>query len=331
MTDRSIRLHVFCSVKGGVGKSTLATVCAKLLRGIGRVPLLIDCDLMGTSLADGLELRAPDATQKADGSLDLDAPPTGRFLSVNETRARRAERRTAMQTEERWRNHPHPPPFVNDILNHAFGYEKAARVDALIWRHQRDDGVLYLPSSSTYDDVIESAAWFYGEEFDWARALLRTLGALPSQIPTLTDVVLDLPPGVWGFPHEILDLVSMLLDPAKSLPEDYPPMGGVRWEPNPFLVTSCDPNDLVPALEYIARHQDVVPNLKPVVNRRVQAPNAVRALARSRLGSILSIAGIEETIAFVDHVPTLAKVFWEGDLDMVDVPHDLIETLRLGG
>nr|WP_275939247.1 hypothetical protein [Polyangium spumosum] len=323
-------MHVFCSVKGGVGKSTLATVCAKLLCGLGRVPLLIDCDLLGTSLADGLELRAPDVTLQTDGSLDLDALPTGRFFSVNETRALRAARRTAMQTEERWRYFPHPPPFVNDVLNHAFGYEHAARVDALVWKHQREDGVLYLPSSSTYDDVVESAAWFYGEEFDWARALLRTLGALPSQIPSLTDVVLDLPTGVWGFPHEVLDLVSMLLEPTKKLPNDYPSMGGVRWEPNPFLVTSCDTNDLVPALEYIARHHDIVPNLKPVVNRRVRAPNAVRALARSRLGSISSLAGIEETIAFVDHVPTLANVFWEGDVDMAHVPHDLVETLRLG-
>ena len=37
MTPRKITLHVFCSAKGGVGKSTLAVTCAKLLAETGTV------------------------------------------------------------------------------------------------------------------------------------------------------------------------------------------------------------------------------------------------------------------------------------------------------
>ncbi|CAN91075.1 hypothetical protein predicted by Glimmer/Critica [Sorangium cellulosum So ce56] len=332
MSRRTIHLHTFCSVKGGVGKSTLAIVCAKLLDRPGRVPVLVDCDLTGTSIADGLRLRAPAVTLLDDGSIDLEALPTGELLTVEETRARRAQRRDALRREgQTWKDRPHPPPYLNDPLNYAFLTKRPARVDALLWRHERDkDGVLYLPSSSTHDDVIQSVEWFFGQPFDWARSLAWTLDGLAQQMPALTDVVVDLPPGIWGFPHEALVLVSTLLR-EEPMPDDYPPWhaGPIQWEPNPFLVTSRDPNDILPALEYVARQRARVPTLKPVVNRDTEGLNALRSMARARVGPLLEATGLHETLERVGEMSGLARLFWDGDVRVDEVPPEVRKTLRL--
>ncbi len=334
MSERTIRLHTFCSVKGGVGKTSLAIACAKILAAQGRVPVLIDCDLTGTSLADGLDLRAPKAKLHEDGSIDLEAEPTGNDLyTVAESRRMRARRRFALQTDEKWKDHPHPPPFFNDPLNFAYANKRAPRIDGMIWRHERNDGVLYLPSSSTYDDMTQSLEWFFGEAFDFARAFAINLDALAKQIPSLTDVVVDLPPGIWGFPHYVLDLVSMLhYQDEEPLPEDYAVMraGAIRWVPNPFLVTSRDPNDLVPALEYIAMHQYRLPLLRPLVNRTIVGISAVRKVVEERLGPMVSLARLDEKMVVVDHLQPLANIFVNGDVDIALLPQSVLNVLRLG-
>lgn len=331
MNRRTIRLHTFCSVKGGVGKSTLATACAKILAARGRVPVLVDCDLTGTSLADGLRLRAPAVTLLEDGSIDLEAPPTGELLTVEQTRALRAQRRDALRRDaQTWKDRPHPPPYLNDPLNYAFLTKQPARVDALLWRHERDDGVLYLPSSSTHDDVIQSVEWFFGQPFDWARSFAWTLDGLAQQVPALSDVVVDLPPGIWGFPHETLVLVSTLLH-EEPMPDDYPPWhaGPIRWAPNPFLVTSRDPNDIVPALEYVARQRARVPILKPIVNRDTEGLKALRSMARARVGPLLEAAGLHETLERVAEISSLARLFWDGDAPVDEALREVRKTLRL--
>lgn len=331
MRERTIRLHTFCSVKGGVGKSTLATVCAKLLAAHGRVPVLVDCDLTGTSLADGLRLRAPVVVEHEDGSIDLEAPPTGVLLSLEETRSRRMLRRDALRRDgERWKDRPPPPPYLNDPLNYAFLMKRPARVDALLWQHERDDGVLYLPSSSTHDDVVQSVEWFFGQPFDWARSFAWTLDGLARQLPALTDVVVDLPPGIWGFSHEALVIVSTLLL-GEQMPEDYPPwnVGPIRWAPNPFLVMSRDPNDILPALEYVARQRAKVPTLKPLVNRDSEGINAIRAMTKSRIGPVLEATGLHETLERVGEMSALARLFWEGDVVLDDALRSVWKTLRL--
>src|SRR5262245_46570481 len=50
MQRREVTLHAFSSIKGGVGKSTLAVVAANLLARRGRRCLVVDVDLIGTSL-----------------------------------------------------------------------------------------------------------------------------------------------------------------------------------------------------------------------------------------------------------------------------------------
>jgi hypothetical protein len=331
MSDRAIRLHAFFSVKGGVGKSTLATVCAKIQAAKGRVPVLIDCDLTGTSIADGLRLRAPKVALHPDGSIDLEAAPTGEpCYSVVESWRLRAARRARLQTDEKPQDQPQPPPYLNDALNHVFVTETPARVDALLWLQEREDGVLYLPSSSAHGDVVQSIEWLYGEPFDWARSLVLTLDHLAQQMPALTDVVLDLPPGIWGLSHETLVLMSVLFH-GTPLPADYPPWhaGPVRWLPNPFMVMTRDPNDFVPALEYVARHTFKIPTLKPIVNRVNEGLAELRGVARERLGPILGAAGLEEKLDKVDLIDALAKLFWDGDIASDSVPRAVMKTLRL--
>ncbi|MFS8068808.1 MAG: P-loop NTPase [Byssovorax sp.] len=332
MSERTIHLHTFGSVKGGVGKSTLATVCAKLLARRGRVPVLVDCDLTGTSLADGLRLCAPVVAEHEDGAIDLEAPPTGEMLSLDETRSRRTARRDALRRDgEKWKDRPRPPPYFNDPLNYTFLTKRPARVDALLWKHEREDGVLYLPSSSTHDDVVQSVEWFFGEPFDWARSFAWTLDGLAQQMPTLTDVVVDLPPGIWGFSHEALVIVSTLLL-GEPMPDDYPPwhVGSIRWVPNPFLVMSRDPNDIVPALEYVALQRAKVSTLKPLVNRDTEGMNAIRAMAKSRIGPVLEATGLHETLGLVSEMSALARLFWEGDVTLdKEARRNVSKTLRL--
>jgi Mrp family chromosome partitioning ATPase len=63
MPPRTIGLHVFCSAKGGVGKSTLAVAAAKLLADRGRTCVLVDADLTGTPSARRRWCSTPTATR----------------------------------------------------------------------------------------------------------------------------------------------------------------------------------------------------------------------------------------------------------------------------
>lgn len=327
MKDRTITLHTFASVKGGVGKSTLATACAKLLAAQKRVPVLVDCDLTGTSIADGLRLKAPRVTLLADGSIDLEAEPTEEWFSVEETRRLRARRR-----DTKWEKHGPPPPYLNDVLNRVLEGEKPVRVDSVLWQHEKEDGVFYLPSSSVHQDMIDSIAWYNDRDpFEWATCLLWSLDYLTQQNLYITDIVLDLPPGTWGFSHEAMVVVSTL-QRGDVLPKGYPPWneGFTGWETNPFLVTSGDASDLLPALEYIGRRQgNMVHPPKPLANRDTRGLNLVRGLCRELLGPALAAAGLELFIDLVPEISELSKIFKVGDMPLNEDTIKLREVLRL--
>jgi hypothetical protein len=329
--SRTISLYAFCSIKGGVGKSTLAVASAKLLATQeGRVPLLIDADLTGTSLADGLLLKAPVVPLRPDGALDLDAPPTGKLHTLEETWRLRSARKNAS-----WQDRAPPPAYLNDALNYQ-GAEggQECRVEGMLWRHERADGVLYLPSSPFKRDVALSLGWLYGEDpFRWICRLTWVLDALIERLPSLSDIVVDLPPGVWegGFTHELLVLASML-SRREALPEGYPAWESSRihWQVTPFLVTTPDWNDLLPALEYTAAHSALLPTLRPVVNRTgSESPVELRARLRRRLDPALANLGIDEQLAHVDELGrSLGQVFRAGDLPLNDELQSL--STRLG-
>lgn len=82
---RTVSLHAFCSTKGGVGKSTLAVAWTELLRVDGRRCVLLDADLTGSSLADGLDLCSPAAGRPrgARGGRAMSALPAARYAGVH--------------------------------------------------------------------------------------------------------------------------------------------------------------------------------------------------------------------------------------------------------
>lgn len=333
---RALGLHVFCSVKGGVGKSTLAVVTGKLLASLGRVPVVVDLDMLGASLADGLSLRAP-RVETRDGLLNLEAPPSGEWASVAETRDLRDERKSWMERRgagvETLTSAP-PPVFLNDAFFYPVpmpGHDCC--IGAFLWHHEREDGVGYLPSSPLREDARRSAPFSLGAAggFAWVRRLAWILDALLEQRRDVTDIVIDLPPGTWGFAHEIL-VFSGTLGRHKHLPSGYP-----RWHEtlnvrvNPFIVTSRDRSDHVLALEYLASVRSHVPGLRPLLNRAYEGVDALRRRVRDGLHPALRDLGIEQLLVAVPTLPSsLGQIFVDGDVAVRDRERDaLIEMLRL--
>jgi hypothetical protein len=306
---RKITLHVFCSVKGGVGKSTLATTCAKLLAIKGRVPLLIDADMTGTSLADGLRLCAPKTALRADGTVDVEAAPTGEFFTREEVVRLRRLRRDEKQKKGL------PPAYLNDALRpyleSKLDYAGEIRVDALFWRHETDDGVWYLPSSALVQDLVESIGWYSLEVFDFMGAMTVLLETVSLQWPELTDVVIDVPPGLFGFGAEMMAMASMLM--RGGLPEGYPDFktGPAVWDARAFLVTTPDNNDVLPVYEYMAQNITKLLDAKILLNKNTTVPPRPEDVIGPTLGALIDPKRIEK-IAFLPQ--TLGRIFVDGDL-----------------
>ncbi|MBK9262627.1 MAG: P-loop NTPase [Polyangiaceae bacterium] len=330
MNDRRVHFHVFCSVKGGVGKSTLAVAMAKLLAARGRVPVLIDVDLTGSSLADGLALCAPKMTECVDGSMDLDAPPTGAFLSHAETVNKRHARKLWMLEE------PPAPPYLNDALLYQVRVpHRDCRVDAMLWSHERPDGVLYLPSSPLRKDVEDSSMLLHGNEhFKWVRRAAWVLEALLSLRKDITDVVLDMPPGMVGFTHQIIGYLDMLAA-GEALTEDFPDLTvpGILASVQIFLLTTPDWNALLPTLEDVASAAMYYPalHLRPIVNRTnfTALSDIQRALRQRELDPALRDLGLEEKLEAVDEGSTLGEIFRRRDLVMTSKEAARLENILL--
>ncbi|WP_437663268.1 P-loop NTPase [Sorangium sp. So ce1182] len=322
MEHRTITLHAFCSAKGGVGKSTLAVACARLLADSGRRCVLIDADLTGSSIADGLRLCAP---ERPGGPLDLGAPGTGRYLTRAETvQARNARKNVA------WEETPPAPPFFNDILR--YGNEDSAEccIEGLLWKHEDEDGVQYLPSSPLRKDVLTALGWlYYEEQFAWLQRLTWLLDGMRQQMPDLRDVVIDLPPGLFGFAHETLALLSSLRS-RTPLPSGFPALnaGGTEWEGNPFLVTTQDRNDVVLALEYYLAHRDKLPHLTILLNRYTEGAAAgLSETIQEHFGAAL---GLDALLRWrVSEAATLREVFTSGRLRITEEARTLRAALQL--
>lgn len=321
-------LWAFCSAKGGVGKSTLAVATAKILAAQGRKCMLVDADLTGTSLSDGLRLCAPKVWRRADGEMDLDREPDG-YLSREETLAARNKRMFAGPDAVR-----EPPPFLNDVLV----YRRDTMVPrepfqecllrSVLWRHEKEDGVLYLPSSPAERDVDTALGWLYLESrHTWIGRMTWIFEAARTQIPELTDIVLDLPPGLFGFADEALELLAHI-DSKEPMPEGYPPeMAGStgHWGVRPFLVTTPDRNDLGVALSYYMRRRKDFPRLTPVLNRGDEAPEEIAKAVRGQFGVLFDASDLRR----VGTTAELSVLFrGAGDLDVARVPR-LVEALAL--
>ncbi|MBI4954098.1 MAG: ParA family protein [Myxococcales bacterium] len=340
MSSRLLTLHTFASVKGGVGKSTLAIACAKLLaapRDAGRHPVLIDCDQTGTSLADGLRLLPPVLARSPDGAPVLEAPPTGEHHRPSPDEPERPAWRAAFSGRGRARQ-PFDPPFLNDVMHQSVDSEGTLRVDAMLWRHEQDDGVRYLPSSPLDTDLADALRWIEGEHDgwgEWAQRLAWGIDRLIRHDSAVTDVILDLPPGVWGIGHEVHALANTLAH-GHSLPAGYPEgwnTDELRWRVNPFLVTSPDRQALLSALDYLGFCLRPVPGfrgLRPLVNRTTEAPEHIRRRARLLSGDLRAQLGLDELLVLVSEMETtLGRVFLDGDLGVDEKVLELRGVLRL--
>src|SRR5690606_18456218 len=144
-----------------------------------------------------------------EGTMDLSRVSPAGFHTASETRTLRSVRRGTSQREP-----APPPPYLNDVL----AYDPEIRAEAALWSAPQPDGVLYLPSSALDDDVNELPTWWPGpRRFEWVQRFTWLLDGLLCAVPAITDFIVDLPPGVWGFTHELMVLISTL-SASKPLP-----------------------------------------------------------------------------------------------------------------
>lgn len=185
-----LTIHAYASVKGGVGKSSLAVVSALHLARQGRGVVILDADLTGSSLGDGLALRAPRVTLNKDGVPDLSEKPTGEFLTWEETKAARQKRLYSLYSGCL------PPPYLNDVLALQSQERGECTLGSVLWQHADEPRLRVLPSSSLRKDVLVALGWIYREEhLRFGYRMGHILYALLKQIEGLDDIVIDLPPG----------------------------------------------------------------------------------------------------------------------------------------
>lgn len=312
-TQRTITLYAFASAKGGVGKSTLAVACATTLARQGRRVAVLDADMTGSSLADGLDLVAPVLDVGAGGGLDLLAPATGRWYGRQETW------RLIDAREDTEAGDPAEPPIV--FLNDALRVQTeegpvACRMDALAWRREGgDERIAWYPSSPLERDQKLDLAWLYEETYwEWTARLAWLLRALADQVPDLTAAVVDLPPGLFGFTHGVM---TFLNDVARRgpLPPAFPAFETERttWRVRPYLVTSEDHNDLYVAVRSYVKLRPQFPDLLAVVNRARGGAAELRAAVRRRFAARHGDLGVERDFRLLDEMPDLlGRVFVDG-------------------
>lgn len=312
MTERSIRLHAFASTKGGVGKSTLAIAAAHWIAiKAGRgTPVVIDLDLTGSSLGDGLGLLAPNVETDDDGRFAFDAPAHG-WLPYSETRRRRHER-SRLSTGGGLSF----LPYANDVLL----ANQATNVGSWLWRDDNDSPIRYLPSSSLAIDIERSTRVLVGTPGpDWRDALISTIVEIADAHPGVTDMILDLPPGTWGFAHAALAALRAL---------EMTDYGGIDWSTNAILIASADWNALVPTLEYLVRNRRrLATEMRPVVNRSTETPERVRTRARQALDPVLAKLDPQNLLFFLDEIRDLRSVFRGGQV--VPDALNIADVLRL--
>jgi hypothetical protein len=307
-TKRAITVHAFSSAKGGVGKSSLAVAAAHIvaLQPGDRRSLVIDCDLTGSSLADGMRLRAPGLPRDGRGTLNLLATKIPPSLTVDETTALIDQRMTAKEGDE-----PSFVPFFNDALTFvAKEPDVECNVAAMAWTDEVSERVLYLPSSSAKADIRLALAWLYDpDSVRWTRRFAWVLDQIATTIDGLTDVMIDLPPGLFGFSQSVLTLLTVYLR-GEPVPEGFPDAKAkVDWRVNPFLVTSPDTNDLFTAVRSVGPLSARLDRLRLVVNQD-NRPDDTRRIVEKRF----PVLGLEGLLHPLPKNESLGRLFRDGRL-----------------
>ena len=319
---RTVRIQAFCSVKGGVGKSTLACLSAMAHADRGSV-VVIDADLTGTSLADGLRLQAPDLPETEDGHLDLTQPPADQWLSTAEQEQRRAERR---RTDDENAYSPIGIPYLNDALLYRPDDEEAehdCRVDSMLWQMPGANSIQFFPSSPLRRDTDRILGYLYNEDHsEVARRLAWIIANLLELRPETTSIVLDLPPGLYGFSIATLALLAHI--DARTSRDRYPDWDdmGIRWEIDPCLVVSEDSTDLFSSIEAHMEWREYLPRLRMILNRATTGREEVRRRVAERFPHLGRETDLEKAV--FDH-PKVRRIFIDRQ---INVPREDRESIN---
>ncbi len=299
---KKLRVLSFHSVKGGVGKSTLSTLCA--FEAAARAPdttvVLVDMDLTGTSLADVLPLRAPDLPTREDGLLDLRKAPSGWLPAPTVASASKhpalgevlpssapaapatpASDPTRYRIEKRGQassgGGPREVPFLNDFLLYAtddWHEDEDVHPRAMCW--QLLDGpanVFVLPSSALPADLVETLPVIFDEHHSaYLEGRLEWL--LDGLLEEFSDVlvVFDVPPTIPGLSRSVFSLSLRLSeDEVRPLAADgfVPPhLEDADRDCRICLVATSDFQDLRATARWLARlNESEAEHVSLVVNQ----------------------------------------------------------------
>lgn len=271
MSERPINLTAFASLKGGVGKSTLAVTHARGLAAASPEarPVVLDLDWTGTSLADGLALEAPEVAVDDRGRLRFDEVPAS-FLPIEEQRQRRVRRRDT--GEQTWL------PYLNDWF---LGTEGRGDPRTFAWRGRGPmaDSVLYFPSSALFRDVGRAVGLIKSDAhlLRWRANLATVMATLADFEPWgVTDIIFDLPPGLLGFTEAALLQVEEV---AKAKRLGQRPIGNATT----WIVSTPDRNAGLATVEFHWTARRLFYLAKIMVNRVEEGSPGAQVLAEAWL------------------------------------------------
>lgn len=258
---RCVSVH---SVKGGVGKSSIAWSIARRLAQDGPT-LLVDLDLTGTSLADVLPILAP-AHDPTDAAAMRERPQRfdDRLASQRRIDGRRVEPGEG----------PAVVPFLNDFLlfdEDRFDLRNDVHPLAVAWATDLPD-LLVAPSSALPRDLHAAMPVIYDE---WNAGFFEgRLEWLLEYLLLKTDVrrvVFDAPPTIPGLSACLLSLAMRLPEHTHLVPRS--PARSPRtlfsttvdW--TPLLIVSPDHQDLRAAERWLlGKPQHELSRIRTVLN-----------------------------------------------------------------
>lgn len=273
--------YAFFSVKGGVGKTALATTAAVALSRQGRVVALLDGDMTGTSIADGLALRAPELV--SEDSIAWQGPQRG-FLERSETLRRR---RLHGQTEQ-----VATLPFLDMLIDERPTFDARA----VAWMHDDAPDVRWYPSSPSPMDTARTAKLLF-QDARFGRRLAPVVRQIAEALGDNGAMIVDLPPGFFGIPTVFAGIEAVTLEPL-----------------TPILVSTDDRNDLYRSVEEFVRLKYAFPRARWILNRSRRAPDDVRRDLREYLSN--QWPGVETELRDLGWSAELERIFKQDRLSL---------------
>jgi hypothetical protein len=273
----TLRCLSFHSTKGGVGKSTLATLSA--FAAAEKYPecpvFLVDMDLTGTSLADVLPLEAPrwvDA-EEVPRKFKRGRPRPSGFWPRDESFDRLEARGAGREIRQ-------TVPMLNDYLLFATPDWSATNdmpIEAVAWKIEGGPAHLrVLPSSALPLDLSRTLPIIFDEEYTaYIEGRLERLLSQVAERYRDAWVIFDVPPTLPGLSRAVASLGLRLgVERKQPLAQDgYIPQplleAEVRWKN--CLVASLDVQDNLALARWVALVKpEERDHFKVVVNRATE-------------------------------------------------------------